>query len=81
MHPFLSTSTPSGMCACRSPSMRAWSIEMAPSSFSMTAMRSPCSFDVSMRLTSVVFPLPRKPVTIVIGTLPAAAGGLALPSA
>eukprot|EP00964_Phaeocystis_antarctica_P039404 scaffold22545_cov72-Phaeocystis_antarctica.AAC.3 len=47
--------------------MSEWSIETDPSSFSMTTMRLPWSA-VSTRLTSVVLPLPRKPVTIVIGT-------------
>ena len=47
--------------------MSEWSIDTEPSSFSMTTMRLPWSA-VSTRLTSVVLPLPRKPVTIVIGT-------------
>ena len=42
---------------------RASSMDTAPNSFSMTAMSLPCS-PFRMWFTSVVFPAPRKPVTI-----------------
>ncbi len=39
----------------------------SPYSFSMTAMRLPCS-SLRIRLSRVVFPEPRNPVRIVTGT-------------
>jgi hypothetical protein len=43
-------------------------MDISPTSFSITTMRLPWSDD-RIRFTSVVFPLPRKPVTIVTGVL------------
>src|SRR5262249_32910332 len=40
----------------------------SPNSFSITAMRCPCC-SLRMRLTRVVFPLPRTPVSMVTGTM------------
>src|SRR5207302_1355370 len=51
-------------------SMIALSIPTSPNSFSITAMRWPWS-SLRMRLSSVVLPLPRKPVRIVTGTMSA----------
>ena len=48
-------------------STSASSIPTSPNSFSMTAMRCPCS-SVRMRLSSVVLPEPRNPVSTVTGT-------------
>src|SRR5437016_134544 len=54
---------------CSSPfSMRSLSTPTSPNSFSITAMRWPWS-SRRMRLSSVVFPLPRKPVRMVTGTM------------
>src|SRR2546422_672526 len=54
---------------CSSPfSMRSLSTPTSPNSFSITAMRWPWS-SLRMRLSSVVFPLPRKPVRMVTGTM------------
>mmetsp|Transcript_41234 Transcript_41234/g.131023 ORF Transcript_41234/g.131023 Transcript_41234/m.131023 type:complete len:217 (+) Transcript_41234:503-1153(+) len=44
------------------------SMPTSPNSFSMTAMRLPW-FSFRMRFSNVVFPLPRKPVMTVTGTL------------
>src|SRR5207302_6617907 len=51
-------------------SMIALSIPTSPNSFSIPAMRWPWS-SLRMRLSSVVLPLPRKPVRIVTGTMSA----------
>src|SRR5205814_10171093 len=40
----------------------------SPNSFSITAMRWPCC-SLRIRLTSVVLPLPKKPVSMVTGTM------------
>src|SRR5438552_2636408 len=49
-------------------SMRSLSTPTSPNSFSITAMRWPWS-SLRMRLSSVVLPLPRKPVRMVTGTM------------
>src|SRR5687767_6103893 len=49
-------------------SMISLSTPLSPNSFSITAMRWPWS-SLRMRLSSVVLPLPRKPVRIVTGTM------------
>ena len=44
----------------------AWSMPTSPNSFSITAMRLPCS-SLKIRFSRVVLPEPRKPVRIVTG--------------
>src|SRR5579885_947785 len=60
--PLLSSSMSSPVETISSPS-----IPISPTSFTMTATRSPSRW-ASRWFTSVVFPLPRKPVTMVTGT-------------
>jgi hypothetical protein len=61
MQPFASSTMSSSRETMSSPSM-----PISPSSLTMTAVRNPCAL-VRMCFTSVVFPLPRKPVMTVTG--------------
>ncbi len=60
---FISTICSPVSCTSNSLSMPA-----SPNSFSMTAMLRPCC-SFSMRFSSVVLPLPKKPVSMVTGTI------------
>mmetsp|Transcript_14003 Transcript_14003/g.41731 ORF Transcript_14003/g.41731 Transcript_14003/m.41731 type:complete len:259 (-) Transcript_14003:56-832(-) len=68
MHPFIISMTSSSVCVCRLGFRSASSMPTSPNSFSITAIFLPC-FALRMWFSSVVLPLPRKPVRIVTGTL------------